>query len=80
MRQIVSITSQGQLTIPKSIRRALGILRQTKALIQRKDNVIIVEPKPDFWTLSGSLKSSVSLPDSELKKTRKAFTKQWPRI
>lgn len=79
MRHIVSITSQGQLTLPKSIRKSLGILGQTKAFVEKKDSVVIVEPKGDFRTLSGSLRSSVSLSDSALKKARKEFAKKWPR-
>jgi len=79
MEQIVSITSQGQLTIPKTILLSFGIRSGAKAVIKRQDKLIIVEPKNDFWSLSGSLKSGVALSDQELKKARSQFAKKWPK-
>ncbi|MFC1790724.1 AbrB/MazE/SpoVT family DNA-binding domain-containing protein, partial [Patescibacteria group bacterium] len=35
MPQLVSITSQGQLTIPKSMRESFGIKGATKATIKK---------------------------------------------
>ncbi len=79
MQSIVSITSQGQLTIPKSIRKAFGIKRSTKVVIKKMGNKIIIEPKSDFWSLAGSLSSKIKLSDSELRKARKEFSKSWSR-
>lgn len=79
MIQVVSITSQGQLTIPASFRKILGITSQTKAVIERVGNSLVVKPKANFWSLSGSLKSSVKLSDEELKKARSEFSKKWPK-
>lgn len=76
---VVSITSQGQLTIPSAIRKSLGIKSQTKAVVAVKGKQLVVTPKDDFWSLGGSLRSPVSLSDSELQKARAAFQKQWPR-
>lgn len=77
MSQIVSITSQGQLTVPKALREALGINGATKAEITRQGNTLIVKPKNDFWSLAGSLSSEVELSDDELKQARQEFSKQW---
>ena len=77
--KIVSITSQGQLTIPKSIRKAFGIKAGAKAVIRKERGAIIVEPKKDFWTLAGSLRSKIKLSDAELKAARKAFSEKWAR-
>ena len=77
MDYIATITSQGQLTIPKAVRKFFNISGATKARIRVQDKKIVVEPKTDFWSLSGSLKSSVSLTDAELKKARAAFSKKW---
>lgn len=77
MQQIVSITRQGQLSIPKLMLQDLGIYGSTKAIIQSKDNVILVTPRNDFWSLAGSLKSDVKLTDNELKKARESFSKNW---
>ncbi len=79
MAQAVSITSQGQLTIPKSIRDSFGIHGMVKAFIKKEGNKIIVEPKTDFWSLPGSLKSEISLSDKELKKARQDFSKKWAK-
>ena len=76
MRQVVSITSQGQLTIPKSMRDAFGINRSTKAVIIKQGNTMIVTPKRDFWSLKGALKSKVKLSDKQLREAREAFGKQ----
>ena len=79
MQQVVSITSQGQLTIPRLMLQDLGIYGSTKALIQKKKNVILVTPRNDFWSLAGSLKSEVKLSDSELREARKRFSKTWAK-
>ena len=79
MKKIVSITSQGQLTIPKPMLAAFGIKRGAKALVRQEGKVIIVEPKGNFWSLAGALKSKVSLTEKQLKQARNVFTKTWPR-
>lgn len=80
MQDVVSITSQGQLTIPMSIRRSFGIKGSVKAIIRRDDNIIIVEPKKDFWSLEGSLASEVKLSDKQLQEARESFSKNWPKV
>lgn len=80
MSDIVSITSQGQLTIPVSIRQSFGINGSVKAIIRRENNLIIVEPKKDFWSLEGALTSEVKLSDKKLQEARESFSKSWPKI
>lgn len=79
MDGIVSITSQGQLTIPVSIRKYFDIKGSVKAVIRRVNNVIIVEPRTNFWSLKGSLSSSVKLSDKQLKEARDEFSKKWAK-
>lgn len=79
MEKIVSITKQGQLTIPKQLLEDFKIRGAVKALVRKLGHTIIVEPKRDFWSLSSSLKSSVSLTDKELRKARETFGKSWPQ-
>lgn len=55
MQQLVSITSQGQITIPASFRRELGLDKYPKASIKIIDKQIIVEPIPDLLDLAGIL-------------------------
>lgn len=77
--QIVSITSQGQLTIPKIIRKRFGILRKARAAVWQAGDKIIVEPKKEFWGLKGVLSSKVKLTDAQLRKARQAFAKRWAK-
>jgi AbrB family looped-hinge helix DNA binding protein len=79
MTYLVSITRQGQITIPRVIRKAFGMKGATKAVVKKEGNIIVVEPKTDFWSLSGSLYSPTSLSDKELRSARAAFETQWPK-
>jgi len=54
----VSITSQGQMSIPAEIRRLLGLEKQQKALVSVRAGKMLVEPVSDFFDLAGSVKSS----------------------
>ena len=56
MQQIVSITSQGQITIPALMRRALDLEECKKASVQIDKRRIIIEPIPDILKLGGFLK------------------------
>ena len=77
MTQLVSITSQGQLTVPKSILQSFGIKGPVKAIVRKKGKVFEVEPKKDFWSLKGSLAGKIKLTDRELREARDAFEKDW---
>lgn len=77
MQQVVSITKQGQLTIPKSIINSLGIKTGTKATIKTIGKTIVVKPKTSFASLAGSLKSSISLTDRKLRQARNKFPLGW---
>lgn len=56
MQQIVTITSQGQITIPASIRRAFSLNQYNKALVKTEGKKILIEPIVDFLSLDGMLK------------------------
>ena len=79
MQKIVSITSQGQVTIPKAWLREMGIKGATKAVAKKKGGKLEIEPKADFWSLAGSLKSDVVLTDKQLREAREEFGKSWAR-
>lgn len=76
---IVSITRQGQLTVPKSILREFGITKAVKAVVRKTGKLIVVSPKTDFWALEGSLKGKVRLSSNQLRKARDVFGKEWAR-
>lgn len=79
MPRIATITRQGQLTIPKSLRDSFGITGARKVRIRKQGNTMVIEPKDDFWTLPSSLRSPVALTDAELASAKKTFVKKWPR-
>lgn len=54
----VSITSQGQISIPAKLRRKLGLDKSGKVIISEESDKLILEPVEDFLSLKGSLKSS----------------------
>lgn len=56
--QIVSITSQGQISIPAKIRKELGLNTKKKALVSTDHGKMIVEPVKDLLELKGSLKTN----------------------
>ena len=56
MTQLVTITSQGQITIPVAFRRQLGLDQFNQARVTLQNNTVILEPVPDFLSLGGSLK------------------------
>lgn len=58
MTYTVSITSQGQISIPAKIRQTLGFTKRKKALISVQKGKMVIEPVKDFLEFRGSLKSS----------------------
>lgn len=55
MQQIVTITDQGQITIPASMRRAISLNLYNKAMVKIEDKMITVEPIIDLLSLGGML-------------------------
>ena len=54
----VSITSQGQISIPAKVQRELGFKKPSKAILSVEGGKMVVEPVKDFLELGGSLKTS----------------------
>ena len=55
MTYTVTITSQGQISIPIQLRRKLGLDKNKKALVREENGELIVKPVKDFMELGGSL-------------------------
>jgi len=73
MTYTISITSQGQISIPAKVQRQLGLTRPGKAIVTVEEGKIVVEPLKDFLELKGSLKTNKPpLTSSEL---HEAFAK-----
>ncbi|MBM3209290.1 AbrB/MazE/SpoVT family DNA-binding domain-containing protein [Candidatus Shapirobacteria bacterium] len=54
--RLMTITSQGQITIPADFRQYLGLGEKTKAVVEIEDDRLIIEPIPDLFSLEGSLR------------------------
>lgn len=57
MTYTVSITSQGQISIPAKLRRKLGFEKNRRAFIEEKEGKLVLEPFRDLLELGGSLKT-----------------------
>ncbi|MEK7534720.1 MAG: AbrB/MazE/SpoVT family DNA-binding domain-containing protein [Patescibacteria group bacterium] len=66
----VSITSQGQISIPAQLRRKIGLARYRKALVSENNGKLIVEPVKDLLELRGSLKTNIKATPRQI---REAF-------
>lgn len=58
MTYSVSITSQGQISIPAQIRRQLGLSKTSKAIVSVENDKVMIEPVKDFLAMRGSLKTN----------------------
>ena len=60
MNYIASITSQGQLNIPKALRNKYGIFKRARAVITDTEEGMLVKTytDADFWALRGILKDN----------------------
>ncbi len=70
MTYTVSITSQGQISIPAKLRRQLGLQKGTKALVSAEEDKLIIEPVEDLLNLKGIFKTNKKIP---FKKIHQAF-------
>ncbi len=66
----VSITSQGQISIPMRLRSKLGLDKHKKALVSESKGKLIVEPIKDLLELEGSFKTNIKATPKEI---REAF-------
>lgn len=66
----VSVTSQGQISIPAKIRRELGLDKNGKALVFLEKGKVVIEPVKDLLELRGSLKTKIKATPSRV---REAF-------
>lgn len=58
MTYTVTITSQGQISIPIAIRRQLGLEKNSRALVSEEDGKLTIKPVKDFLEMRGSIKTN----------------------
>ena len=76
MLHYVTITSQGQITIPAVIRRKHGLDKIKKAQVISNGDNIIIKPETDIMDLYGVFKTKKRIP---FKKAREAFEEAMAR-
>lgn len=72
----VTITSQGQITIPAKLRRELDLDKTKRLILKVEDQKLIAEKEPDILALRGVFKTKKRIPFS---KARKAFEEAMAR-
>ena len=70
MSSLVTITSQGQISIPAPLRRQFRLNTTRKALVHAENGRIIITPSTDIFGLKGAFASPHRLP---YKTTRTKF-------
>ena len=63
----VSITQQGQISIPASLRKSLGLNRSKKALVYEQGGKILIDPVIDLLSLKGSLKTNKKISSEKIR-------------
>ena len=53
MQYYVTITSQGQITIPAPVRRQFGLEKGEKVVIRTDEGRAVIEPAKDIFALRG---------------------------
>lgn len=76
MTYTVSITSQGQISIPAPIRYKLGLNKSKKALVVEQDGKIMIEPVQDLLELRGSLKTNIKTTPKQIREAFETYLAQ----
>ncbi len=76
MTYIVTITSQGQVSIPAKIRRNLGLNKSKKAVVRQEGKSIILEPVKDLLELEGVFKHK-AIKNKSIGQVMKMEEKAW---
>lgn len=61
MYAVATVTSKGQLTIPKSVRNALGIGTGDRVVFRVEDGCVLLAKTPDLLDLAGT----IAVPESK---------------
>ena len=54
--QLMTVTTKGQVTIPKNIREKLGLVPGNKVIFEDEGKETRLRPAPDFFSFGGALK------------------------
>lgn len=60
-----TISVKGQITLPASLRRKLGIKPHDRLLVELADDAIVIKPAADLFELEGFLGKALSAEDEK---------------
>lgn len=63
-----NITQKGQVTIPSSVRREMGLKSGEKVLFEKKGEDFVVKKLPNFLDLMGSIKTKKKYSEKAINK------------
>lgn len=69
MSYTVSITSQGQISIPAPIRKKLKLDKSKKAIVIEQNGKVLIEPVSDLLDLKGSLKTNIKASPNQIRES-----------
>ena len=78
-QQIVSLTSQNQITLPMHMVKKLGKVRPKNMIVSMVDNKFVIKPVASIWDLAGAMKSDIKATDEQLREASIQFEKTWAR-
>ncbi len=77
MQFSATVTQKGQITLPLSIRRRLGVSPRDKVVIKVEDEKVVVESGKDIVALAGSVRPIKGMDSLS---TRKKMEKEYQRV
>ncbi len=76
--QLVTITSQGQISLPAKIRKNLGLHKFNKALVSQRGDMILVQPVADVLS-SGGVFGKYALKNKSISEVMKLESEAWEK-
>ena len=78
MQEEATVTSKGQVTIPKEIREHLGLRKGEKIVfVERLDEVVIKPKIKDSLSKLREMRGKIKISDKEIKKMIKESKRDW---
>ena len=78
MQEEATVTSKGQVTIPKEIREHLGLRKGEKIVfVERLDEVVIKPKIKDSLSKLREMRGKIKISDKEIKKMIKESKRGW---
>lgn len=76
MKKVVTVTSQGQITIPASMRKQLNLNNSKELILTFLNGKVTMEPTKDIYQLQGALENNLLVKQKQLEYEAKKLTTQ----